>query len=77
MVATWVDRAPQMWLCCGHWGRMSTHKSVMMASHTEVLWPLAKDTKSVAETEGNLRCCSGYIGCFRTTKMASVTTEHS
>ena len=39
-----------------------------------MLWWSAKDTKSVAGTDDNLRCCSGYRGCLRTTKVALVST---
>ena len=43
---------------------------------TGVLWWYAKNTKSVAGTGDNLRCCSGYRACLRTTKAALVSTGH-
>ena len=42
-----------------------------------MLWLYSKDTKCVAGTDDNLRCCSGYRGCLRTTKVALVSTGHS
>ena len=42
---------------------------------TGVLWCSAKDTKSVAGSEDNLRCCSGYRRWLTTTEMALVTTR--
>ena len=39
-----------------------------------MLWWYSKDTKCVEGAEENLRCCGGYRGWLRTTKVALVAT---
>ena len=62
---------------------MRTHKSVMMATGLGrgpqgcCGGRLRTRRKSVAGTDDNLRCCSGYRGRLRTTKVALVSTRHS